>query len=1152
MDLDILKVIMIKVMRRWGLMLLASVISTGYAQSGVYEAPKATTAPTIDGIGNDACWNNANWYTQDQLWLGTAPTAADFTGKFKITWDANKLYVLGEIVDDVLNDNYADPLSNYWEDDTWEVFLDENKSGGDHQNNYNAFAYHISKFYDAVDIGTDGNPKLLNSHVNVKRTAVGNVYTWEAAFDVYTDKFVYNAASNPKAVLEAGKVLGFAMAYCDNDGGTTRQSFIGSEVVAGTDKNQAYKNASVFGKLTLVNSTAPQVGTFSSVLVANNLSNPSAMVCAPDGRIFICEQTGKLRVFKNGALLPTEALSLNVDLTSDGTYTERGLLGITLDPNFKTNGYVYLYYTTESGGKHNRVSRFMMHGDVAMSEETIILDLDPLSGAINHNGGAMNFGKDGKLYIAVGDNKTSENAQNLDTHHGKILRINPDGSAPTDNPFYSATASEQKKRVWSYGVRNPFTFDVHPTTGQILLNEVGQDMWEEIDDATLPGKNYGWPTAEGMSTNANFTNPIYTYSHTGTTDTTGCAITGGTFFTPDSSNYPTKYRNMYFYMDYCGNWMNALNTTTGKITKFYKGLAGSPVVVDMGIDGNLYYLSRDNSSIYKIVYSGSAEPEIVTQPLSQTVYETQPLTLSVVAIGSGPFNYQWKKNGLDIPNATSSKLIISSATPADSGNYTVVVSNVAGSDTSNIAKITIGPKNSKPMAMIMTPSNGTLYKAGDSFDFSGSGMDDEDGTLPASALTWYLDFHHDTHTHDGPPIATGTQTGKITIPVTGETSDTVWYVLKLIVTDSKGLKDTATVELLPKKSTLTFQTQPVGLKVSVDDQIYTGPTSILSVQNLQRHLKPLTPQVLNGVYYKFDNWIHGGAAEQMYATPTSNTTVTAVYSVYVPDTVVLTTVADAYVQDGKLTAADSTIAFGNTNPTQLVSKIYNQGPNRRILLRFDISSYSVNIKSAKLQLFGGIEPTEYKAGDKIQVAVYTSTNNTWNENTVTWKTRPASSAAFLDTISVNNVGSTGKNYLWDVSNYVKQAKAANQTLLTFVLVNTRDLFPRVIFHSKENTSGKAPKLLIVKDFISQTEETTATENTNEVQVYPNPSKEGFNIVTPEGATVENAILKNLIGETVALPVLTSNHNFGAQLPQGVYILEYKINGQAQRLKIVKE
>lgn len=1145
---------MIRGLRRVIMLLaVASIWSMGYAQSGDYQAPKAATAPTIDGIGNDACWAGANWYAVDQLWLGAAPTAADFSGKFKVTWDADKLYVLGEVTDDVLNDNYADPLSNYWEDDTWEVFIDEDKSGGDHQNNYNAFAYHVSRFYDAVDIGTDGNPKLVNSHLTVKRTAVGNVYTWEAAFDIYTDKFVFGATTNPKAVLAEGKVMGFALAYCDNDGGTTRQSFIGSEVVAGTDKNQAYKNASYFGKLTLVNTTTQTNNTFTNVLVANNLTNPTAMVCVPDGRILVCEQTGKLRVIKNGALLPNAAVSLTVDLTSDGTYTERGLLGITLDPNFATNGYIYLFYTTAVGGKHNRVSRFMLMGDVVMSgDETIILELDPLSSAINHNGGAMNFGKDGKLYIAVGDNHTSANAQNLDTYHGKILRVNPDGSAPTDNPFYSPTATEQRKRVWSYGVRNPFTFDVHPTTGQILINDVGQDMWEEIDDITTGGKNYGWPTAEGMSTNTAFTNPLYTYVHSNT-DTTGCAITGGCFFAPTTTNYPTKYKNKYFFMDFCSNWMNYIDPATGKMTKFYKGLAGSPVVVDVGSDGNLYYLSRDNSAIYKIVFSGTASPEIVTQPLSQSVFETQPLALSVAATGSEPFTYQWMKNGVNIPNATSATFSINTTTQSDSGSYTVSVTNVAGTVVSNIAKITIGPKNTKPVATITSPSNGILYKAGDTFNFSGTASDVEDGTLPTTSFTWYLDFHHNVHTHDGPAILTGTGTGSITIPTVGETSDTVWYVLKLIVADSKGLKDTATIELRPLKSTLTFQTQPAGLKISVDDQIYTGPKSILSVQNLQRHLKPISPQMLNNVSYRFDSWSQGGADDQIISTPTTNTTYTAVYVPYTPDTTKLTTVADAYVQDGKLTAADSTTAFGATNPTQLVSKIYNLGPNRRVLLRFDISNYTAEINSAKIKLFGGIEPTEFTTGSKIQVAVYTSTNTTWNENTVTWKTRPTASATFLDTLSVNNNGTTGKDYFFDVTSYIKQAQAANQTLVTFVLINTKDLFPRAIFHSKENSSGKAPQLILIKKpILSDLEEASSA---NEVLVYPNPSSAGFHIVAPSADTqIEDVVIRNLMGTVVETQsVLTKKESVvGTQLAKGVYILELKQNGKAQRLKIVKE
>ncbi|PIQ22611.1 MAG: hypothetical protein COW65_02180, partial [Cytophagales bacterium CG18_big_fil_WC_8_21_14_2_50_42_9] len=141
--------------------------------------------------------------------------------------------------------------------------------------------------------------------------------------------------------------------------------------------------------------------------VTNGLINPTVLAFAPDGRIFVAEQGGNLRIIKNGVLLPVPLVQLNVNASG-----ERGLIGITLDPNFTTNKYIYLYYTVPTGIIHNRVSRFTLTGDVALaSSEKIILELDPLSGATNHNGGAMQFGKDGKLYIAVGENANRANAQ---------------------------------------------------------------------------------------------------------------------------------------------------------------------------------------------------------------------------------------------------------------------------------------------------------------------------------------------------------------------------------------------------------------------------------------------------------------------------------------------------------------------------------------------------------------------------------------------------------------------------------------------------------------------------------------------------------------------------------------------------------------------
>ncbi|RYZ79126.1 MAG: glucose sorbosone dehydrogenase, partial [Proteobacteria bacterium] len=189
------------------------------------------------------------------------------------------------------------------------------------------------------------------------------------------------------------------------------------------------------------------------------------MVFAPDGRIFLTQQGGALRVIKNGALLATPFIQLTVDASG-----ERGLIGVVLDPAFSINHYIYLYHTVPGTPVHNRISRYTANGDVVLANsELVILDLDPLSGATNHNGGAMSFGKDGKLYVGVGENADPQKAQNLDTNLGKVLRINADGTAPADNPF--PTGSEQRKRVWAYGLRNPYTIAVQPGTGRIFVND---------------------------------------------------------------------------------------------------------------------------------------------------------------------------------------------------------------------------------------------------------------------------------------------------------------------------------------------------------------------------------------------------------------------------------------------------------------------------------------------------------------------------------------------------------------------------------------------------------------------------------------------------------------------------------------------------------
>ena len=508
---------------------------------------------------------------------------------------------------------------------------------------------------------------------------------------------------------------------------------------------------------------------FAETQVATGLAAPTAMAFAPDGRLFVTEQGGRLRVIKNGTLLATPFLTVSVN--SSG---ERGLLGITFDPNFAFNQYVYVYYTTASSPVHNRVSRFTAMGDVAApGSEVVILELETLSSATNHNGGALHFGSDGTLYVAVGDNANGANAQTLGNRLGKILRLFSDGGIPTSNPFY-ATATGANRAIWTLGLRNPYTFAFQPGSGRMLINDVGQNTWEEINDG-IAGSNYGWPDTEGSTTDPRFRSPIFSYGH-GTGATTGCAITGGAFYNPATAQFPSSYTGDYFFADYCSGWIRKLDPAAGNtVAGFATGIA-SPVDLAVASDGSLYYLARGSGgAVFRVAYTASQAPSITTHPSNRTVPTGGTATFTVAASGSPPLSYQWQRNGVDIPGATSASYSLSSVTAADNGTrFRARVTNGAGSVVSNEATLTV-TANQAPTATISQPPAGALYNAGQTVLYAGSGSDPEDGALPASAFTWQVDFHHATHVHPFIAPTTGATSGSFVPPTVGHTESDVWY-----------------------------------------------------------------------------------------------------------------------------------------------------------------------------------------------------------------------------------------------------------------------------------------------------------------------------------------------------------------------------------------
>ena len=240
-------------------LILAAVPVPGFAGSDTthvearssYAAPFAAAGIRVDGLAEDTAWEAAEWRAINYKWLGPDYSEADFQGRFKVVWTEARIYLLVEIVDDILFDAHRDPLVQYWDDDCLEVFVDEDYSGGDHQYNHNAFAYHFSLDNQAIDIGTDEKARNYSHHVESSWRQHDSALTWEVSISLYDDTYVDDAIDNEPVTLLAGKIIGLMVAYCDNDGSELRENFVGSESVPSGPKDRGWIDAGLFGEVLL-------------------------------------------------------------------------------------------------------------------------------------------------------------------------------------------------------------------------------------------------------------------------------------------------------------------------------------------------------------------------------------------------------------------------------------------------------------------------------------------------------------------------------------------------------------------------------------------------------------------------------------------------------------------------------------------------------------------------------------------------------------------------------------------------------------------------------------------------------------------------------------------------------------------------------------
>jgi glucose/arabinose dehydrogenase/PKD repeat protein len=687
--------------------------------------------------------------------------------------------------------------------------------------------------------------------------------------------------------------------------------------------------------LAAVVSAAPPAG-FSDTLVTP-VASPTALAFTPDGRLLITSQTGQLHVFQSGTL--TTALDLRAPNLACVNH-ERGLLGVAVDPAFATNHFIYLYYTfnkfpssnqqdncpdaqpTNPNNPVNRVARFVLPASnvVDLGSETVLIDNIPSTNG-NHNAGDLHFGKDGYLYISVGDggcdyarthgcaggNKAARDQFIL---LGKILRITSDGGVPPSNPWLGAdnarcydpapggnhtgrNADGKKCReTFAWGLRNPFRFAFDPNAAgtRLFINDVGQGTWEEIDEGQA-GADYGWSVreghcAEGSTTNcgpqpAGMTNPIFDYPH-GSAPNNCNAITGGAFV--PNSLWPVEFDGAYLYSDYvCGRIFTLTRAGNSYTSAPFSPNAGVVIAMTFGPLPNpqaLYYTTFSNSGqVRKIAYTGSANRSPTASASASPTSGAAPLAVSFDGSGSSdpdgdPLTDEW-----DFGDGSAHASMVSpSHTYTATGTYTATLTVRDGRGGSDSALVRIDVGNTPPVPSINAPAANFRYRVGQQIVLQGSATDAEDGTLPGASLSWRALLHHNEHTHPLLPPTSGVSV-TITAPAPEDlaATNTSYLEVFLSATDSRGLTSVITRELRPHLVDVTLATDPTGLVLAANDTTITGPRALVSWEGYVLSVAAADQQDARGQTWLFDHWSDGGAAAHTITTPAEAATYTATF-----------------------------------------------------------------------------------------------------------------------------------------------------------------------------------------------------------------------------------------------------------------------------------
>ena len=699
---------------------------------------------------------------------------------------------------------------------------------------------------------------------------------------------------------------------------------------------------------------------FREEIVFSGLTQPTAVRFASDGRVFVAEKSGIVKIFDN---LTDSTPTVFADLrTQVHNFWDRGLLGLALDPAFPSNPWVYVLYTHDApiGGTaprwgsvgatfdgcptppgptadgcvvSGRLSRLQASGNAMVGPEQVLIE-DWCQQYPSHSIGGLAFGSDGALYLSGGEGAsfhfvdygqdgsplnpcgdppvgvggtqkppTAEGgalrSQDVRTTadpaglSGAILRVDPaTGAGLPGNPFYSSSDANMR-RIVAYGLRNPFRITVRPGTNEVWAGDVGWSNWEEINRLTNPADgaadNFGWPCYEGDGRQVSYdaanlslceslyaagsaavVAPYFRYHHNDLVHPVdvcprgGSSVAGVSFAFQNGGNYPPEYRGALFFADYTRGCIWSVQAgpnglpDLAKIRTFVSG-AAQPVDVQIGPGGDLFYVDL-GGTVRRIRYSGANQPPTAVISANPTSGPA-PLTVAFDGTGSAdpdgdPITYAWDLDGDgSFDDATSAT---TSHTYQTTGTHTprLQVTDTAGATAT--ASVTISAGNTPPRPMIDSPSGTATWRVGDIISFSGHATDDQDGTLPASALSWSLIMQHCPSTCHEHPVQTfaGTASGGFVAPDHEYPSH---LELRLTATDAGGLSTTVSTTLLPQTVQLGFATEPSGLALTVGSSGQATPFNRTVIAGSTVSISANSPQALAGQTYHFVAWSDGGA-----------------------------------------------------------------------------------------------------------------------------------------------------------------------------------------------------------------------------------------------------------------------------------------------------